>query len=308
MKFNTYLKSCREHNTLTQEELVHNLYSYDIGLFEGLDSSTLSKWERGITQPKASKQVSIIKYFQKKEGIALPCWDRYSTQEAEDLICQTGIHNLLGKAKKLILNFPSKMMQLDDLKVYQVRHAERMETLLDLNMDIHLETNHPFTQISLEQFRTWALHPSNLFLACEYKNEFLGLFFSLRLKPEVFQKLMNFEMKKNEISIDDFASFDETGSHYMLSFYALNEKVAVMLGIRYYAHLIANQTGIDEIGVITLLDDVKKLINNMNLEEYRSTTMKDATELKSYKQSLSNVLVSENAVKMLFPKHVSPED
>jgi transcriptional regulator with XRE-family HTH domain len=303
MKFNTYLKSCREHNTLTQEELVHQLYSYDIDLFEGLDTSTLSKWERGVTHPKAAKQVSIIKYFQKMSGLALPCWDGYSVQEAEDLICQIGVQNLLGRSKKLVLCFPSKLMQLDDLKVYPVRHAQRMETLLDLNMDIHFETTHPYAQISLDQFRTWALHPSNLFLACEYKNGFLGLFFSIRLKPEIFEKIMSFEMKKSDITIDDFATFDEMGSNFMLSFFALNEKAAIMLGIRYYAHLIANQTRIKEIGAITILNEVKKLVHNMNLEKYQSKISDDTVELESYRQTLSNVLVSENAVKMLFSKY-----
>jgi len=307
MKFNTYLKNCREHNALTQEELVHSLYSYNIDMFEGLDTSTLSKWERGITQPKASKQVSMIKYFQKESGVVLPCWNTYSIQEAEEHICQAGVKNLLGKNKQLVLNFPSDMMQLDDLKVYPVRHSDRMDTLLDINIDLHKNANHPFSQISLEQFKTWALHPSNLFLACEYKNGFSGLFFSLRLKPEVFQKIINFEMKKSELDIEDFASFDEVGSNYMLSFYALNDKVATMLFIRYYAHLIANQTKIKEIGVITALDDVKKVVNNMNLEETKSMITDDKVELKSYTQSLSNVLVSENVVKMLFSKLDCPE-
>lgn len=302
MKFNTYLKSCREHNALTQEELVHSLYSYDIDMFEGLDTSTLSKWERGITHPKAAKQVSMIKYFQKETGAVLPCWDTYTIQEAEERICQAGVKNLLGKNKQLVLNFPSNMMHFDDFKVYPVRHSDRMDTLLDINMDLHKNANHPFAQISLEQFSTWSLHPSNLFLICEYKNNVLGLFFSIRLKPEIFQKIINFEMKKSELSIEDFASFDEIGSNYMLSFYALNDKVATMLFIRYYAHLIANQTKIKEIGVITALDDVKKVVHNMNLEESKSMVADDQIELKSYKQSLSNVLVSENVVKMLFSK------
>ena len=307
MKFNTYLKSCREHNALTQEELVHSLYSYDIDNFEGLDTSTLSKWERGVTHPKAAKQVSMIKYFQKETGAALPCWDSYSIQETEDLICQAGMHNLLGKSKQLVLNFPSNIMHLDDLKVYPARHSDRLDTLLDINMDLHKNANHPFAQISLEEFKEWALHPSNLFLVCEYKNSFLGLFFSLRLKPEVFQKIINFEMRKSSLSIDDFASFDEMGSNYMLSFYALNDKVATMLFIRYYAHLIANQTKIKEIGVITTLDDVKKVVHNMNLEETNHMITDDKVELKSYTQSLSNVLVSQNVVKMLFSKLDCPE-
>lgn len=302
MNFNTYLKSCREHNALTQEELVNSLYSYNIELFEGLDTSTLSKWERGITHPKAAKQVSIIKYFQKETGVVLPCWDTYTIQEAEERICQAGVKNLLGKSKQLVLNFPSNMMQFNDFKVYPVRHSERIDTLLDINMDLHKNANHPFAQISLEQFTSWSLHPSNLFFICEYKDNILGLFFSLRLKPEVFQKIINFEIKKSELSIEDFASFDEIGSNFMLSFYALNDKVATMLFIRYYAHLIANQTRIKEIGVITTLDDVKRVVHNMNLEEANSMIADDEIELKSYKQSLSNVLVSQNVVKMLFSK------
>ena len=49
-------------------------------------------------------------------------------------------------------------------------------------------------------------------LACEHKGTFLGLLFTARVKPEVLNKIVNFEMKKNEVTEDDFASFDEEGS------------------------------------------------------------------------------------------------
>jgi transcriptional regulator with XRE-family HTH domain len=306
--FNEYLKSCREHNHLTQEQLVHDLYTYDIENFEGLDTSTISKWERSITKPPPSKQVHIIKYFQKKTGMPLPCWDKYSIEETEDLICKAGIQNLIGKKLQLILDFPSKTMHVDDFKVYPVRSFERMNVLLDINMDIHQTINHKYTQISLEQFKTWALHPSNLFIACEYKGGFIGLFFTLRLKPEVFNKIINFEMKKSDIREDDFASFDEMGCNYILSFYALNQKCASMLFIRYYAHLIANQRSIAQVGVITTMDDVKKVVSKMNLAYRANKTTKDQIEIQSYSQTLSNVLASENVVKMILLKQTCPED
>ena len=308
MHFNEYLRSCRENNNLTQEQLVHDLYSYDIESFEGLDTSTLSKWERNITKPKVSRQVNIIKYFQEQTGTALPCWDGYSTEETENLICKAGMHNLIGKRKQLILDFPSEMMHIDDLKVYPVRNADRMDTLINLNMDLHESTNHAFTQISHDQFREWALHPSNLFLVCEYKDGYVGLFFSLRLKPEVFDKLLNFEMKKSEITIDDFASFDERGCSYLLSFYALNHKAATMLFVRYYAHLIANQKSIMDIGGVTILDEAKKLVSNMNLHHYKSMITDDSVEIESYRESLSNVLASENVVRMILSKQECPEE
>ncbi|RLA71395.1 MAG: hypothetical protein DRG09_00280 [Epsilonproteobacteria bacterium] len=308
MHFNEYLKSCREQGALTQEKLVHDLYSYDIDNFKGLDTNTLSKWERNITKPKITKQVSIIKYFQNHTGLALPYWNHFSIKEAEALICKAGMYNLLGENKQLVLNFPSETISVDDMHVYPLRSFERMDTLLDINMDLHKNANHEYAQISIEQFREWALYPSNLFLVCEYKNTILGLFFSIRLKPEVFNKILNFEMKKSDITLDDFASFDEMGSNYMLSFYALNSKCATMLFIRYYAHLIANQKNIAEIGVVTALDEVKKVVGNMNLAYYTNKITDDNTEIQAYRQTLPNVLASDNFVKMILSKHDCPEE
>ena len=308
MHFNEYLKSCREKNNLTQEQLAHDLYSYDIDSFEGLDTSTLSKWERSITQPKVSRQVSVIRYFQEKGGAALPCWDGFSVEEAEDLICKAGMRNLLGKRKQLILNFPSELMRVDDFKVYPVRNFERMDALIKINMDLHKAANHEYAQISIEQFKEWALHPSNLFLACEYKDSFIGLFFTIRLKPEVFDKLLNFEIRKSDITVDDFASFDEMGCNYLLSFYALNHKAATMLFIRYYAHLIANQESIDEIGVVTALDEVKKVVSNMNLHYYASKITDDNVEIQAYRQILPKVFASGNVVRMILSKKECPEE
>jgi len=308
LHFNEYLKLCREHNHLTQEQLVHDLYSYDIDNFKGLDTNTLSKWERSVTKPKVSKQVSILKYFQEQTGVALPCWDSYSIEEAEHLICKAGMNNLMGKSKQLILNFPSEMMNVNDMKVCPVRNFEGTDALIQIYMDEHRAVNHQYTQINIEQVKEWSLHPNNLFLACQYKDWFLGLFFSIRLKEEVFDKLLNLEMKKSDITVEDFASFDEMGCNYMLSFYAINQKVATMLFIRYYAHLIANQKSISEIGVVTALDEVKKVVTNMNLEYHTSKITDDNVEIQAYRQTLANVLASENVVKMILSKQECPEE
>ena len=308
MHFNEYLKQCREHSHLTQEHLTSDLYNFDIDTFEGIQTTTISKWERDITQPKLSKQISIIKYFQQKTGTALPCWENYTVEEAEELICRVGIHNLLGKSKKYIYDFPSEMLSLDDMKVYPMRNSERMDALLDANMLVHQSLNHPYTQISRQQFREWAFHPESLFLACKFKNNFLGLFFSIRVKPEVFGKILSFKMKKSEITEKDFASSGEPGSSLMLSFFAMNEKVAILLLVRYYAYLITNQTSIDEIGGVTIQDEAKRIVSNMNLYLDGSIVTDDGTEIEAYRQTLPNILASENSVKMLLSRGECPEE
>jgi len=201
LHFNEYLKSCRENNNLTQEQLVHDLYSYNIDNFEGLDTSTLSKWERSITKPKLSRQVNILKYFQEKTGVSLPCWSSYPVDETEELICKVGMQNLLGKSKELVLNFPSAMIGADDLNVYQLRNSDMIDKVIAINMDLDKDFNHDFTQLQSDQFKEWALHPSSSFYVCEYQEQFFGLLFTLRLKPKVFKKIISTLKDTNEKNI-----------------------------------------------------------------------------------------------------------
>ncbi len=105
VQFNEYLKQCREKNHLT------------------IETTTISKWERGVAKPHISRQVAIIKYFQKKTGTALPCWENYTVGETEEQICKAGMRNLIGKSKKFIYDFPSEMMHVDDMKIYPLRNA-----------------------------------------------------------------------------------------------------------------------------------------------------------------------------------------
>jgi len=288
--------------------LVHDLYSYDIGNFDALETSTLSKWERSVIRPKIAKQVSILKYFQEKTGVALPCWDNYSREETEELICKVGMQNLLGKSKELVLNFPSAMIGVDDLNVYQLRNSDMIDKVIAINMDLDKDFNHDFTQLKSAQFKEWALHPSNVFYVCEYQDQFFGLLFTLRLKPEVFKKIMDLEMDEKKLTVDDFASFDEIGTNYIVSFFAMNEKAASMLFIRYYAHLIANQKSIAEVGLATMMKDTKKLIGNMNLNHHASIKLDNGQELQTYSETLPNFLACEKVVKMILSKQECPEE
>ena len=308
MQFNEYLKQCREHNEQTQEQLVLGLYLHDIDHFEALDPGTLGKWERGVTKPKALKQVSILKYFQELTGKALPCLDDYSVDETEELICKVGIQNLLGNSKKLVLNFPSATIGADDLHVYQLRNSEMIDEVIDINMDLDKDFNHDITQLQSEQFKEWALHPSSSFYACQYKGQFFGLLFTLRLKPEVFERIMDLEIDEKDLTVDDFASFEVLGCNYMISFFAMNVKAAAMLFIRYYAHLIANQNVIAEVGLATMMEDAKKFISNMNLHYHGSKSVGEGLVLQAYRETLPVFLATEKVAKMILSKQDCPEE
>ena len=287
---------------------MHDLYSYDIDSFEGLDTGTLSKWERSVTKPKLSRQVNILKYFQEKTGVSLPCWDSYSVDETEELTCKVGMQNLLGKSKELVLNFPSSMIGADDLNIYQLRNSKMIDKVIDINIDLDKDFNHDTTQLKSEQFKEWALHPSSSFYVCEYNDQFFGLLFTLRLKPEVFERIMDVEIEEKDLTMDDFASFEEMGCNHMISFFAMSEKAASMLFIRYYAHLIANQKVIAEVGLATMMEDTKKFISNMNLHYHGSKIVGEGLELQTYRETLPNFLATEKVVKMILSKQECPEE
>lgn len=308
MQFNEYLKKCREGCKLTQEKLAQELYVHDTELFLSLDTGTIGKWERGITKPKVAKQASIIQYFQVQTNTALPFLDEYPLEDIEGLLCKMGMNNMLGKNKKHVFDFPSEMMSLDDINVSSLHNFPAMDQVIDNNMHLHTSMNHPYGQLSRDQFMEWALHPSNLFFLCEHKGSPLGIMFISKVKPEIFKKVINFEMKKSDICADDFASYDEMGSHLLLSFFAFNTKAATLLFIRYYAHLIANQDNILEVGGLGHTDEGKKIASSMNLKFKNSKLTEDGTKIVSYSQSLANVLASEHVVKMLLSKQVCPEE
>jgi transcriptional regulator with XRE-family HTH domain len=308
VRFGEYLKRYRKTYHITQEELVQALYNFDDTLFQGLDTTTVSKWERSVTQPKLAKQVRILQYFQQKSGMAFPALQGENVEETEKLICRSGFENLiLNRSRELVLNFPEKTMNEKNLRVDHIRHSDRMDAVLEITADIRNSNNPSFFHITVDQLREWALHPSNLFLVCNYKEIVTGLLFSLRLKPDTFNHVMQFEKGIQEITIEDIAAFDEPGANYIIAFLALNGKSASMLFLRYYAHLIARQESILSVGVTTALADARKIIENMDLEHIK-TFEEEGIRVDSYEASLQHALASENVVKMILRREECPEE
>ena len=300
ISFANYLKTCREHNALTQEQLVSELYSFNTDAFGGLEPVTLSRWERGTTTPYLARQVEILKYFQKRTASALPCLEHYSHDDLERIICETGMHNLIGKSKKLILDFPSKMIGTEEIAVLQLRESHELDTMVDMHLALDKGFHHKFKEVTFEQLRSWALHPSNTFLMCLYKDQFFGIHFTLRLKPDIFDAIMQREITEKDLTLDAFASFDEMGSNYIISFFALNDKAATLLFIRSYAHLIANQHVIEEVGTSVIMEDAVKLLKNMKLTLAKELPYDDTHTIKMYRETIQNFLASEYVLKMLF--------
>lgn len=305
LQFNEYLKSCREKYKLTQEELVGELYNFD-DTFKGLDIGTYSRWERGVTRPNSNKQIGILKLLQTKSNHILSCFENLDKEAIENELCKLAIKNLIGSSKEHILNFPTKLFKVDYVSVQQIKNTDDIDKILAMPYSVILNLTDNVYDLSLELIKEWALHPSNLFLLSEYHNQFSGMLFTLRLKPKIFQKVIDFELELKELTSDDFATFDEMACNFPIAFFAHNDKNSSLLILRYYAHIIANQDVIQSLGAIPLLDGAKKIVQKMNMKYYKE---KEVTQgmLVSYQAPLSDVLLNEAVLKMIFQKQDCPE-
>jgi len=306
LKFSHYLKRCRNKYHLTQDQLAQELYIFNESLI-GIDSRTISRWEHAQTKPSIERIISIIHFFQSKAKIVLPCFDDLDRIKIEDEICKIGIKNLIGSSKEHILNYPSKLFAVEDIIIAHLRSKEDITYTLEIPIDIMQNLSGGAFEFSKEHLQELALHPSNLFLLSEYKQAFAGIFFILYLKPQTFKKLMRFEITIKDLSSDDMADPNEQGCSVPLTFFALNNKIATFLMLRYYAHLIANQRYIISVGTTPLLESGKKIVEKMNLKKFQEKQTKYGT-ITSYKAPLDSVLINKAVIKMLFQKQDCQED
>jgi transcriptional regulator with XRE-family HTH domain len=305
LKFGEYLKLCRQNYDLTQEELVQGLYNFDEELV-GVDTRTISRWELSQTKPSIERQMKIVRYFQTLSGHVLSCFEKLEKSTIENEICKRGIKNLIGTSKEHILNFPSKSFKVDDIEIKHLRNAENIDDILQMPYTVVENLTDNVYNLSFENIKEWALHPSNLFILSMHKEKFVGLFFSLKLRPAVFEKIINFELHLSELTIEDFAASDELGSFFALAFFAYNDKLSTLLSLRFYAHLIANQDYIEKVGSTPMLYGAKKIAQNMNMKQYKEKKIAQGV-LTSYQASLEDLLINEAVMKMLFQKQECPE-
>ncbi len=297
MKFAKYIKLCRKQYNLTQEKLIEELYIFDKS-FIGLESRTISRWENEQTKPSINRIISIIQFFQSKSNLVLPCFEELNINDIEKEICKYSIKNMIGNSKEHILNFPSKKFRMEDITIEEIYNKKiGLIKTLDISIDIMQNLLDKDFQVSIQELKKLTTHRNNLFLISKYKDNFAGMFFALYLKPGIFDKFMNFEISIHDITINDIADKNTKGCSLPFAFFSINDKIATLLIVRYYAYLINNQKNITYIGTSPILRSGKKIIEKMNLQVYKSNS-----NIKTYKASLDDVLINTKIIKSIFQK------
>jgi len=299
MKFSTYLKTCREELGLTQDALTEALYLFDDELFEGVAPGTLSRWEREVSTPSYRRIEALMRFFQYRFDLPVPCIRTRDAKEAERIMCEEELETLF-KPKKMVADLAFQAEKIG-FETITLRHHPRADELLELNTMLHKSINTPLTRVEEKQFKTWIENPANLFVAVTYKSSFLGLLFALRLKPEIFDAILRLQKRKADLKEEDFAAIDEDGSVYLLSFFALSPHIATQLFRRYYAHLVAYQQNTRETGFVSSFEEALLLAERFGLHQ-NGETESDGETVLAYRADLFDAMRSTTALKVLFPK------
>ncbi len=88
---------------------------------------------------------------------------------------------------------------MDYASISQIRAADDIDKALAMPYSTIMNLTENVYELSLEDIKRWALHPSNLFLLSEYHEQYSGMLFTLRLKPAIFKKIINFEVSENHL-------------------------------------------------------------------------------------------------------------
>lgn len=298
--FSDYIKNCRAKYKLTQEDFVDQLREYD-DIFAALDTVTLSRWERDITHPNIKRQTSILRYFKNRYGRYLSCMQTSDIESEKEQILQRLSQYTLKNTKELILNFPSQNIATDDLKITKLTEFQEYEQIINISLGLNQEFTSNLSKLDFKHFLHFANQESASFYICTYQEQFFGLCFSLHLKDKAFEDLLEHKLKEEDITSEHFVKDNEEGSIYLLNFFAYAPKIATVLFLKFYNEILQKQEYIHEVGGGSIIEDGKKLLQNLNLKHHKTCTVKKF-QIDFYKTSLQDFLINQNTLKVFFTK------
>lgn len=296
MQFGDYIKICRERFGLTQNALADILFGFH-EIFHGLDTVTLSRWERNITSPNILRQRYFIEAMQQFEPTIFPAFDAIDMDAVERSMFQRGIERVIGKHKPFILDFPSDIIEQEAIAVTDLANLDDPMPTLKITHAFIRKVTDDEAKIPFETFKTWAMHPGSKFLLATYHQQFFGMLFSLRLKPDIFEKMMHFQMLERHITTQDLAQQDEEGCEYPFSLFAYTQQSATILSLRYYRYLITCQAHTACAGTFPKRKEGAKLASTLGLAPFMKHPQDNRS---SYRANMVDVLLNRYILAIIF--------
>ncbi len=264
--FGEYLRRRRKQAGYTQDRLANALSRFNAKQLCGLDSVTISRWERATTEPTAERQKQVIRFF----GDSLEEVFPFRSSKSQTLTPERSVSYLVRhhlnspKLAHKVGSFPAT-----DIQKYQVlRLGEELDSqpLLELALDYDhalFPCAHP---VSLSQLEGWSEHAQELMLGCTRLGHYFGHLLCLPVKPERFEQLVRAEINESDIRVDDLARSDEPHSLYIYSLYGASRVVASIMLVHLARYISEHKDEVQEIGALCATSDGARLARAFHLQ------------------------------------------
>lgn len=264
--FGEYLRRRRKQAGYTQDRLANALSRFNATQLCGLDSVTISRWERATTEPTAERQKQVIRFF----GDSLEEIFPFRSSKSQLLTPERSVSYLVRhhlnspKLAQKVGGFPAS-----DIQKYQLlRLGEELDTqpLLELALDYDHALFNCEKPVSLSQLESWSQQAKELMFGCTRLGHYFGHLICLPLKPACFERLIQAEIQESEIALEDLATVDEPHCLYVYSLYGASRVVASIMLVNLARYISEHKDQVLEIGALCATSDGARLARAFHLQ------------------------------------------
>ena len=263
--FGSYLKKRRKEAGLTQDRLAMALSCYS-PVLSGIDSVTISRWERATTEPTGERQRQVIAYFHDDVEKIFPFRSSRSQILTPDQSMEYLTKHYLNSPKlgNKVGTFPEAegcKYSLEKLTPSEA-HQSAMEMILEYDHAI-FDCAAP---VDRERLCGWLGKCNRLSLVCYKHGNYFGHVIALPLKEEVFWQLVQARREEASIALDDIAELHEPHCLYIYSLYGASRLAAGRLIMELVSYVGRHYDHVNHIGGLCATSDGARLARSFHLE------------------------------------------
>lgn len=247
MRLGTYLQDIRSANGFSQTKFVEALSGVDDRLLK-LDVNTLSRYERGASNPTLARKQIIMSAMQKLFSTPLPASNEgrtmlvaacFKSKKRPPIDMQSG----------LVFDVPSYFYETTEIETRSMNKEEHhLSKMLQAMHQSHSGCSYILDSDALLELTK---HPRNALLISTTASQMLGAMLSLTIKPDCFEQIKRGEKEIGDLGPDAFPSENEKGVFLCFFFYSQNMEIAEQLQKYFASKIIINADSLTGIGVLT---------------------------------------------------------
>ena len=293
------LRRYRKLNTLTQSDIVDELISFS-EMFSALNIVTLSRWETETTRPGLKKRQTLLKFL-------------FSRACFKDQACRILIKEQYGHLQKglekafdhqfrhLVGNFPE--FDTAEYTIQPLRDHPKKAYYYEqiIQIDKASKPDDGVYPVTPEMLAQWCGHPGSFAVVCEANGQHAGHYILLKLKSDVAEDIVHHRRPFHSFTVDDLCGPEENGTYLSYTLFTRSAKVAALLNIRHYYHLVEHMSTIDKIAIFSRREDTLLMTKNYGIHLVASGVNEKAG-YKWYGLSapLEDILFSDTVIESIF--------